>query len=451
MIVRFSRVVAALAAVAGLSACSLGPLSEPTPVVPPPTASATPGTSAAQWHGPLQMPGAGQVLLTIDDIAVVGDGVGQDLWGVDLSSMSVIWTIDAGWTLPVMGDSTGLVVMTDKDVTVYDPKTGAVIGQAPLTPRPIGPTDATFAPVTGTPPFTAPTAARTSSPVWESLYWAGNGFLVMGRGSDNTVCARPMVNPGRCLWLGKNMWTPAADFIGLSSYVIADTWVNTEGGVRKISDGKPAPFGKDAGITPGGPVYYIGTSADRVFKMTSLGQVQGTGPGSATPWDVTTNKAISATVAADVVDADPASPVYVATINKADDSDTVTAYSWASGKQLWQKDNLFQWSSQIGLNGGVYLGITGLGFDRTLLMLDATTGEELLRAAYDGGPEADSAAGGGLILIITDALTAYDNATGQQQWTAALPEEAKACWFFTTPHYLAFLSPTLNLWALDLA
>ena len=449
-IVKLSRLVFALVVAAGLSACSAAQVGEPTAVSP----STTP--SIPQWRGPLQMPDAGQVLLTIDDIAIVSDNSGVQLWGVDLSSVSVLWTIDSGWTVPVMGDATGLVVTTDTDVTVYDPRTGDVIGQAPLTPRATEPVESpTFTPSgsftpTANPPFTAPTAPQTPPPTWESLYWAGNGYLVMGNASDNTVCARAMSDPGKCLWKARNMWTPSADFVGLSSYVIAGEWVITAEGIRDLATGEPASFGSDVGLTPAGPVYYIGTSPDRVFRMTSLAQVMGVGPGTATPWDVTSDKAISAAVSADVVDTDPASPVYVAIVNQADTANTVTAYSWASGQQLWQRDNLFAWSTQIGLDGGVYLGTTGLGFDRSLLMLNAATGDQLQQAACGTGLDASNAAGGGLVFIATDRLNVYDNATGRLQWSTELPDEPESGSLFTTTHYLAFMSPSMDIWVMDI-
>jgi len=399
------------------------------------------------------MSDASQVLLMIGDIAIVSDNSGVRLWGVDLSSLSVLWTTDSGWTIPVMGDATGLVVTTDTNVTVYNPRTGDVIGQAPLTPRVPEPVETpTFSPSgsftpTSTPPFAAPTAPQTLPPTWESLYWAGNGYLVMGNESDNSVCARAMSDPGKCLWTASNMWTPSADFVGLSSYVIGGKWVNTADGIRDLATGEPASFGSDVGLTPAGPIYYIGTSPDRVFRMTSLAQVMGAGPGTATPWDVTNDKAISAAVPADVVDTASASPMYVAVVNQADSANTVTAYSWASGQQLWQRDNLFAWSTQIGLDGGVYLGTTGLGFDRSLLMLNAATGEQLRQV-----PDSDqvNAAGGGLIFIATNAVDAYDNATGRLQWTAELPGDVNGGQLFATTHYLGLMSSSMDIWVMDI-
>jgi len=437
-------------------------------------ASQPPATSAAiqssgQWRG-IDMTGAYDVLLTIGDTAIIsGD---QTLTGVDLTSLSILWTIHTDWTLPIMGDATGLAVMTSENITVYDPRSGDVIGQAPLTPRPSGPGDSASptpestsitaapseAPSDGSSPsatFTDPTAPQTPPVVWESLYWAGNGLVLMGNASDGALCARAMSAPGTCLWTAPNLWTPAADFVGTSSYVIGGQWVNTGNGVVDIATGKPAPFGADAGMTPAGPIYYYGQTPDRVFRMTSPDQLQRTGPGTAQPWDTTTDAGISPAVPANIIDAGTSSSVYVATVNHADDANTVTAYSWASGQQLWTQDNLFQWISQAGLSGNIYVATvySSATMEQDLVLLDATTGQEL--ALYPGVPTSNSyptcAAGNGNVYVTADLLNAYNNQSGAKEWSASMPDQPGQTWnLVVTPKHLAFLSASQNLWVLDI-
>jgi len=437
-----------------------------TPANPPAT---TAGQSSGQWRGPLNLPSTYSIFLTIGETVVISSD--QRLTGVDLSGPNAAWTIDGDWAPPVLGDATGLVVMIDRNLTVYDPRTGAVIGNAPMTPRPPQPGDSTpptpeSTTVTvnpggtfsdGNPPsstFTEPTAPQTPPVVWETLYWAGNGLVLTGNESDGTICVRTMTAPGTCLWTAPNMWTPAADFVGTSSYVMAGKWVNTARGVVDIETGKPAPFGADAGASPAGPVYYYGQTPDRLLRMTSPDQLRRTGPGTAQPWDATTDRPISPAVPADIVDADPPSPVFIATVNHADDANTVTAYSWASGQQLWTQDNLFQWNTVIGLSGNIYGSTTYSPSDheQDLVLLDASTGQELARYPVPvTSPIPGSTVGNGKVYVGADSVFAYDNQTGAKQTLAVMPEQlTQASDFVATPTHLAMLSQTRNLWVLDL-
>jgi len=415
------------------------------------------------------MAGANDILLTIGDTAIIGGD--QTLTGVNLDDLSVLWTIHTNWVLPILGDATGLAVTTNNNITVYDPGSGAVIGQAPLTARPTQPsdstpptpnsTDATAAPSdapsdAGTPgsSFTAPTAPNTPPVVWESLYWAGSGLVLVGNASDGSVCARKMTDPGTCLWTAPNLWLPAADFVGTSSYVIAGRWVNTGQGVVDIATGKPAPFGADAGMRTGHPVYYYGQTPDRLFRMTSPDQLQRAGAGTAQPWDATADQPISTAVPADTVSADPSSSVFISTVNQGDDADTVTAYSWASGQQSWTQDNLFQWNTQIGLSGTIFAATaySSSTHEQDMLLLDAATGQEIARyPAAIGTPFPGSAAVNGKVYVGADSVVAYDNQTGAKQSLASLPEQLNQAWdFVATPKHVALLSVSQNLWVMDL-
>ena len=454
----------ALAAV-GLTACAQS--GQPDPSTTPSTSA--PGQPSPPWRGPLNLPDAYDIAMTIDDTAIVtGD---QTLTGVNLDDLSIAWTVHTSWTLPLLGDTTGLAVTTKDNITVYDPRTGDVIGQAPLTPRPPQPSDS--APPTpnsttitvgpggqvggGDVPsatYTEPTAPQTPPVVWETLYWAGNGLILVGNGADGSICARKMTDPGTCLWTAPNLWMPAADFVGTASYVIAGRWVNTGQGVVDITTGKPADFGADAGAAADGPVYYYGKTPDRVFRMTSPDELQRTGAGAAQPWDTTTDQPLSAAVPANTVNADPASSVFVSTINQGDDANTVTAYSWASGQQLWTQDNLFTWNTAVGLTGNIYAGTaySPTSFEQDLVLLDATTGQEVARYPVPvGNPFPGSAVGEGKVYVGADSVFAHDNQTGAKQTLAVMPEQPAQSWdFVATPKHLALLSGSQNLWVLDL-
>jgi len=457
----------ALAALACLTDCGVTQPNGTSPSDQLPATTA--GQSSGQWRGPLNLPDTYSIFLTIGDTVIISSD--QGLTGVDLSGPSVAWTIHGDWAPPVLGDATGLAVMIDRNLTVYDPRTGAVIGNAPMTPRPPQPSDST--PPTpdsttftinpggpysdGNPPSstpTEPTAPQTPPVVWETLYWAGNGLVLTGNASDGTLCARRMTAPATCLWTAPNLWTPAADYVGTSSYVIAGKWVNTGRGVVDIETGEPAPFGADAGASPAGPVYYFGQTEDRLFRMTAPDQLRRTGPGTAQPWDATTEQSLFPAVPADVVDADPASSVFVATVSHADDANTVTAYSWASGQQLWTQDDLFQWNTVVGLSGNIYGGTvySPSDYEQDLVLLDASTGQELARYPVPvASPIPGSAAGNGKVYVAADLVFAYDNQTGAKQTLAVVPEQlGQASDFVATPTHLAMLSLTRKVWVLDL-
>lgn len=405
-----------------------------------------------------------QIDFVADSMAIVNDD--HSISGIDLANLRYSWTVDIDFTWPVLGDSTGVAVIAGTDIDVYDVQTGQVIGQAPLTPRsttPGGSTPSSSAPTAlpsvlpsvlpsdgGSPSsaFTDPTAPPEPPTTWESLLWAGDGLLLMSNAFDGTICVRKMTNPGTCVWSAKNMWTSAADYVGTSVYLIGrDLWVNTAEGVRDLATGQPAPFGADAGSTPAGPVYYAGPPT-RIFRLTSPDELQRTGPGTAQPWDVGTDTALAPAVPADVVDADPSSSVFVSIVNHAEDANTVTAYSWASGQQLWQRDNLFEWNVLVGLSGGVYLGQT---MDRTMLMLDATTSEEVTRAGGLPSPDPSTAVSDGHVYVATDSLNVYDDTTGEVLWSTALPDQltGNVGWFFATTTYVGFISATNAFWVLD--
>jgi len=444
----------ALAVATGLSGCVSVHVGQPIPV-PLASVSSSPGPASTPWRGPLDVRATTWdftgVMLTLDNAVIVGRQ--GTLLAIDLATLSVLWTIQTDWTYPVMGDETGVAVTNGDSITVYDPRTGTVIGQAPLAPRPADSTTPT-PPVDGTTspdsPFSNPTAPNTPPTVWESLYWAGEGLLLMGNATDNSICVRAMTMPGDCLWTAPNMWSSSADYVGTSWYVFGSgRWVNTATGVRQLADGQPAPFGADAGVTPAGSVYYVGQSPDRIVRFATPDQLQRGGVGLAQPWDVATDSGLSPAVLADVVDTDPTSPVYVAIVNHADAVNTVTAYSWASGQQLWQRDNLFEWNVLIGLSGGVYLGQC---LDRTTLMLDAATGRELMRAVGLPLPDPSTAANADHVYVARDLLQVYDNTSGALEWSAPLPDQptGNIGQFFITPTYLGFMSGSQKLWVVDL-
>lgn len=245
--------------------------------------------------------------------------------GINVDTGSIIWTKVDKFGVTFGGDSTGYVLPTENHLLVIDPSTGATIGEGDISEH-------------------------------DEVLWAGNGFILTDNDAVSEMCARTMSNPGVCVWYAPDIllnlsYDPNADM--RSEYVFGDgKWVNTGAGVRELATGKRVNFGNDAGWQDETNVSFTG-SAGRVFRVISDGYLA-----KFQPWDTDTDEAISPVVFADYVVANAASPVYLA-YGSSGGSDTVTAYEWATGKQMWQKRFLSTEGSPGLLTGGYWINDYG--------------------------------------------------------------------------------------------
>jgi len=308
----------------------------PTPVLTPTVVPSAPPSSHFQgdWH-PVYVGGGwphNVIDLGLDDIVIA---VEQDIdckratiTAVDLVALQVLWSMAGKSICQMGGDATGFVIVMDGYLTVIDPRTGQVIGQATM-------------------------------PKLDEFLWAGDGYVLTenaeAKTRDRVLCLAPMADPLNCQWWAPHIFLlPQGEMYAISAYVFGDgQWVNTGSGVRMFATGQPAGFGGDAGrilntIQPSsdedGSLYpsehrafYTG-AGERVLRAVPL---DGIVRYSFQPWDTATDQAISSPIEASWIGAADEADSYLGFRSSLgyenyDDYDMVTAYDWATGEQLWQ-------------------------------------------------------------------------------------------------------------------
>lgn len=400
----------------------------------PPSATATvsPPTSQPDWFAPFHLNLSSPILsdLAMDDIIVAAsEWSGAVVFrGLDLSERRIIWTVSGQNNELFFGDSTGFVVTLDDQIQVVDPRTGQVTAQAPLL-------------------------------ISQDLYWAGEGLILTRDWNGPIFCVRAMEDPATCLWQAKGVTLPPKNQMVSDDYVFGGgLWVNTGDGVRDLVTGKPASFGRDAGIRSGSLVYYAGSSPQRVFRVVYDGKTAaGRDIYTYQPWDVVRDVGVSPPVRADNIHADPASPVYVASVgpeNPADytSPDVSTAYLWQTGEQKWQIDTVSINPSPSQFVGDAYVTDAVSGDMRFLVALDVMTGQTIWQSDYFmslSGVRQD-------VIYVEGAgdVSAYDATNGFQfLWQVESPLDSPDEWWadvlVMANHVFCLDLSEARIWVLD--
>ena len=236
---------------------------------------------------------------------------------VDLASMKILWTrsydtAKVGDYVRLYADEGGLVFAKESNKTTTVDVVNTLTGEV-------------FA-----------TAAFDTG---ESVLAVESGIVITGDTFYDSFCARTLTDPSVCKW--------RAPGVGLDSIVShcplifgGDKWVNTSKGVLELATGKAASFGADAtnGNSSDSMVYYVGDSADRIFRVDCLYVVGGNNICHYQPWDTEQDKALLPPVKANFGTALSGQDTFIGVEYMTEDSVQVTAYSWATGEKQWQVD-----------------------------------------------------------------------------------------------------------------
>lgn len=364
--------------------------------------------AGAGWTGPLRTGVSNPYVpdLTLGDVILLQPFDNHQITAFDLAARKITFTVTPDDTLYHdyhLGDSTGFVTIVNGQIEAIDPTTGQIIGQA----------------------------VETSSTA--EVIWAGQGMILVEDMGRNTLCGRSMANPGTCLWQAPDTFTMT--MASQQNAFGGGKWANTVNGVVDMATGQPASFGQDAGFdqTDMSWIFYTGDSPTRIFRVhiDQSGGISTVGTTTYQPWDITTDSPISPAVEADAVVTDPNSPVYTAVTSfqnqtNPDYNDTTTAYSWATGAQLWQMNTSIMEDSIARFVGTSYITVVAgaKGTDQ-LEAVDAENGS----VTWQPNMYSTDFVGniGNTVYAYTndDVLVAYDASDGfAALWQSAPPKQS---------------------------
>ena len=270
----------------------------------PPTATIdTPTPKGGYWSAPIDtgIPEGVEYFridLDLGDVIVLAydTSTSRQLVAIDLHQRQVAWTTEVARSESrFFGDASGLVTFQQGLLTTIDPKSGF--------------------------------EWAGSLPSKQTVLWAGQGMILTRNSDKNTICGRSMEDVTSCVWTKKA--SPRGP------YVFAGGFVNTGEGVVRLSTGKPAGFGSDAGSgSKKQTVYYVGSSANRVLRVV--------GPNSGLtfqPWDTENDTAFCPPVKAGHIVAPAEFDVYAGVSTQGGHGANLTVvYSWGTDTPLWSMD-----------------------------------------------------------------------------------------------------------------
>ena len=257
--------------------------------------------------------------------------------------------------------------------------------------------------------------------------------------SQPSLCARSLAQPAQCVWTADMIGDGTLRARGQVFSAIFGDWVNTADGVVDLQTGQKANFGATVSATD----FYAGPSASKVLRITCD---QTVGQCSYTPWNPQQDASVAAGVTGTRVDYDEMSPVFVVS-QLTGQTDTVSGYSWADGRQEWS----------LTLPGGDYsvrfAGQTVILWsqaDRTVLAVNATTGTTEWTS---GGVSMSVIASwqNEAYLVAEDTLMMRDGATDDFASQGGWPMPVAGALLYVVQGYVFAMTPTFDhLWMLDL-
>jgi len=300
---------------------------------------------------------------------------------IDLATMTSLWHSREPWggmTGPgVLGAETG----DPHEVRVVDVRTGTTIGAAPLGAD-------------------------------ETVVALAGGWVVTTDMVASSLCVRAVTDLTRCAWTqtaGSGTGPVLPDLIGRG------TWLETGSGVFDLATGAPASFGADgtaalADAAPGADTRITYSGDDPVYRVVS--PLDYSGPGTTQRWDTATDAAASAALPLCQPGACLGSTIAVT----GDDTySSLTAYSWETGRQLWQVAGS---DCRAIVGGSTVLALHG----ETPVALSAATGSTL----WTGDP--------GETLVATGTRVAvYDSGNGRLVARDAASPDLAELWMIGAP------------------